>query len=101
MFKRVLSVLLATSLVVTQVPMDVLAENRSSVSTDINDYLQESRLPGDVNGDGKVDLKDILALKQCINDGTGSGNLNADANEDGTVDANDLELVKGYVAEDK
>ena len=101
MFKRVLSVLLATSLVVTQVPMDVLAETRSSASTDINDYLQESRLPGDVNGDGKVDLKDILALKQCIKDGTGSGNLNADANEDGTVDANDLELVKGYVAEDK
>lgn len=109
MFKRVLSVLLATSLVVTQVPMDVLAETRSSAEGDSSAESQQpdsedAVLYGDVNGDGRVDLKDVLMLKRYTQNGEKQDDFvdaNADANGDGIVNAVDLDFIKGYVAEER
>lgn len=46
---------------------------------------------GDVNGNGAVDVKDILAVLAAF----GSSDTSGDANGDGTVDVNDILLVVG------
>jgi hypothetical protein len=45
--------------------------------------------PGDVNGDGVVDLGDLLALLGAWGEGGGD----ADLNDDGVVDVSDLLLL--------
>lgn len=51
-----------------------------------------SSKPGDVNGDGKVDVNDMTALVQYLltGDSTGINLDNADVNGDGKVDINDI-----------
>ena len=53
------------------------------------------RLVGDVNGDGRVDLKDIALVAHAFGSTPGSPNWNpaADINGDGTVNMQDIALV--------
>ena len=56
---------------------------------------------GDVNADGKVDVKDLTVMKQYIN-GTTNVNINlesADVNLDNKVDETDLDILSKYLAE--
>jgi hypothetical protein len=52
-------------------------------------------IPGDVNGDFKVDLSDITLLAKAYNSSPGIArwNLNADINGDGTVGLSDLVIM--------
>ncbi len=70
------------------------------VATGTAIYSVSLPLPGDANGDGKVDRADLDALDQELVDATGgqtidaqsgafAGSWGADVNEDGTVDALD------------
>lgn len=55
-----------------------------------------SRVKGDVNGDGKVDISDIVAL---INQIAGTASYpNADVNGDGKVDISDIVAVINIIA---
>jgi hypothetical protein len=53
-------------------------------------------LPGDANGDGKVDSVDIASIKQGLNNNANSANYNfpADANRDGVVNSTDLRVAQ-------
>ncbi len=53
-------------------------------------------LPGDVNGDGKVDKTDIAAIQKLIGTNATSTNynFNADANRDGKITKTDLQLAQ-------
>jgi len=50
---------------------------------------------GDVNGDGKVDIKDMAVVAQAFGSYTGHPKYNpaADVNQDGWVDIRDLAMV--------
>ena len=50
---------------------------------------------GDVNGDGKVDIKDIAlaALSYGSHSGYPNYNAKADVNQDGTIDIRDLAII--------
>ncbi|MDS0526347.1 cellulase family glycosylhydrolase [Clostridium sp. SHJSY1] len=55
-------------------------------------------LLGDVNGDGKVSLQDVLALKKYISSKIGEINkTNADMNGDNTINILDLALLKDAI----
>ena len=54
----------------------------------------KSILDGDVNGDGKVDTKDLAAIRKIILSGKGS----ADINKDGNTDICDLVYLKALIA---
>lgn len=57
------------------------------------------RTPGDCNGDGSVDIFDLLALKkQLAGMSVEIEQENADVNGDGSVDIFDLLLLKKYLA---
>lgn len=51
-----------------------------------------SAIPGDLNGDGRVDFEDLLLLAEAF--GRRGVNLAADLNGDGVVDAADLDLLR-------
>ena len=52
-------------------------------------------IPGDVNGDGVVDVVDLLYLVDAFGSATGDANYNADCdfNDDGFVDVVDLLIL--------
>lgn len=63
------------------------------------DVLVRVRLFGDVNGDGKVDVKDLYALARAFGSELGSPKWdgNADQNEDGKIDVKDYFIAcKNY-----
>ena len=88
MRKRILSFLLAVSLTLSALPMTVFAE-------------AVTRRYGDVNQDGKIDLKDVLSLKRSLaeQEVPDFNFVNADVNVDEVVDMNDLLILKKYLAE--
>ncbi len=51
-------------------------------------------IPGDLNGDGRVDFEDLLLLAEAY--GRRGVNLAADLNGDGVVDADDLDLLREH-----
>lgn len=51
-----------------------------------------SAIPGDLNGDGRVDFDDLLLMAEAF--GRRGVNLAADLNGDGVVDAADLDLLR-------
>ena len=56
------------------------------------------RSPGDVNGDGTVDAKDVTVLQRYVNNWSVTIlPENADVNGDGTADAKDVTLIRRYV----
>ena len=46
--------------------------------------------PGDVNGDGQVNISDVTDLIDLLLAGTGAGNAAADVNGDGQVSISDV-----------
>ena len=62
--------------------------------------LTPTRIAGDANGDGTVDLKDAAALARHL---AGGWNItindkNADVNADNSVDLKDVVLIRRYLA---
>ena len=55
--------------------------------------VQSAGLPGDFNGDGKVDLVDLDILGQNFGVATGATLAQGDANGDGAVDLVDLDIL--------
>ena len=51
---------------------------------------------GDINGDGKTDLKDIVRLKKILA-GLDESGTSADVNGDGEVNSLDLTIFKKYI----
>jgi uncharacterized protein (DUF2141 family) len=58
--------------------------------------MAEFRKLGDVNGDGKIDMKDIGIIVKTLGStpGTANWNPNADLNGDGIVDSTDLAIAE-------
>lgn len=71
--------------------VQIAAENKTS-----GNFLLGFYLPGDANGDGKVDAADINAIKASMNSSVGDKNYNfdADANRDGRITRMDLLLAR-------
>ena len=68
-------------------------------------WIEENRNPGDVNGDGIVDLMDLTMLSMHI---VGDSEIkdekaldDADVQRDGTVDLADLARLKQFLMQDK
>ena len=59
--------------------------------------VKKDHTPGDLNGDGKVNVMDLIRLKRHIADGTEVVG-NADVNGDGKVNVMDLIRLKRYIA---
>ena len=55
-------------------------------------------LPGDVTGDGVVNVMDLIRLKKCIADGSAAEMQNMDINGDGVVNVLDLIRLKKIIA---
>ena len=63
------------------------------------DYDLRDRIPGDVNGDGAIDIKDVTVLKQYLAKWNVTINKsNADVTGDGDVTVKDLTLLKQHLA---
>jgi Dockerin type I domain len=58
-----------------------------------------ARAPGDINGDGSVDSRDVDAFNRAFGSTTGEPNYNrfADFDRDGRITLNDLRLFRRYV----
>ena len=60
-------------------------------------YPNRENLPGDVNGDGVVNITDAIKLISLILNGNASGNDNADVNADGHVNISDVTALINYL----
>ena len=60
---------------------------------------QKSTLLGDANGDGKVDVADIVEVVNYINNNPSSLLIfeNADSNQDGLIDTKDVDAIKSII----
>lgn len=60
-----------------------------------------SRTPGDVNGDGEINVKDVVVVRRYIAGGWNStiDESSADVNGDGEVNVKDVVLIRRYIAE--
>ena len=72
----------------------------TSKTTENKNYIANWALYGDANGDGKVNILDLMAITKYIG---GAQNTNivlnaADLNADGKVDNKDSEILKKYLA---
>jgi hypothetical protein len=70
----------------------------ATIPTGSNTFIDGNitvRLKGDVNGDGKIDMKDIVLVARALGSTPGSPNWNpaADINCDGIVNMKDMAIV--------
>ncbi len=80
-------------------------ESEADTSADVSDTSEISTDPvaeilyGDVNGDGSIDLKDVLALRKCVA-GFDAPFIfeNADVTVDKQVDLKDCLIIRRYLA---
>ncbi len=58
------------------------------------------RTPGDPNGDGVIDLKDVVLIRRYLAGGWDLevNEANADVNDDGVLDLKDVVILKRYLA---
>ncbi len=88
MKKRILSLMLTFSILLSMAPLTALA--------------QDNILYGDADGDGTVDMSDVNLMEQYIDgdaEAINSIHFNeADVNADGVVTSDDVALVKEYLA---
>ena len=61
----------------------------------LNKLKQEVRIPGDVDGDGGITVKDVTSLIDYLLGGTPElyNDLNADINNDGIIDIRDTSAL--------
>ena len=86
MKKQMIAGVLSVAMVFTMLPMSAFA-------------MGNNVLPGDVNSDGKVNMKDVLVLKKHLaGQKVDIDFIAADVNVDGTVNTTDLQLIKKYLA---
>lgn len=91
MKKRIVSLVLTFSVLLSMLPMSVLTA-----------FAQDSILYGDADGNGTVDMSDVNLMEQYI-DGDAEAQAaihfaEADVNVDGVVNSDDVALVKEYLA---
>ena len=91
MKKRIVSLVLAFSVLLSMLPMSVLTA-----------FAQDSILYGDADGNGKVDMSDVNLMEQYI-DGDAEAQAaihfaEADVSVDSVVNSDDVALVKEYLA---
>lgn len=86
MKKRLLSLLLVLLMVFSLLPIGMVAADTSNVS------------PGDINGDGDVNILDLIRLKKYIAGADVELVGSADTNGDGDVNILDLVRLKKYLA---
>ena len=63
---------------------------------------QNLRKLGDINGDGKLNVRDLTALQRClaeINTLSNDDRAAADINNDGKIDILDVTCLQRYLAE--
>ena len=77
-------------------------QNFNSVPVYLNNGTVKitNQLPGDINNDKTVDIKDVMLMRRYVAGGYGV-TLNesvADVNKDGSVDIKDVMLMRRYVA---
>ena len=88
--RNVIAILLALSVLVTSVT--ALAGGLTAAADAI-------ATRGDVNGDGAIDMKDVLLLRKFIaNVGDPVDEIAADANGDGAIDMKDVLLLRKFIA---
>lgn len=93
MLKRIVSVILAASTILATIPF--------GTPTKVYAAADSSLLYGDVNVDGKIDLKDDLMLKKYL-EGQSQEDFqikNADTDGNNVVDEVDLQVLRKYLAE--
>ena len=70
-----------------------------SVTWTSSTFNVSARLPGDANGDGKVDVLDpLLIMKQGAGWNVSLNNINADVNASGSVNIQDALLILKYIS---
>jgi hypothetical protein len=77
------------------VVLPVFGYNPQLMIDTIDDLLAQMAEPGDVNGDGVIDVEDLLALLGAWGPCAPGEPCPADANGDGVVNVNDLLVVLG------
>ena len=62
--------------------------------------LPQKALPGDVNSDGSIDLKDVTVLRRHLAGGWNVtiSEANSDVNKDGSIDLKDVTILRRYLA---
>ena len=71
-------------------------ENTAADTKDVYPYKVVKGMPGDVNGDGSVDVADIASVISVM---AGDGNYDAaDVNGDGSVDVADIASIISIMA---
>ena len=80
--------------------MEIYVKRAQAVVTDPSSSGSEEVNPGDANGDGAINMKDVLALRKLLADmPTGDFNeANADVNGDGSVNMKDVLALRKMLA---
>ena len=62
--------------------------------------MQVPTIPGDVNGDGEVNAKDVTTLRRFVAGGHGIELTPeaADVNKDGNITAKDISILRRFLA---
>jgi hypothetical protein len=74
---------------------------RTDTTSTIIQVLNATATPWDVNGDGKVDIKDILIVAKAYGSNPGDPNYDprADVNGDSKIDIKDILIVAKHYGE--
>lgn len=83
----------------TTIGLKINADNNGTYETDLTQSL---RKVGDINGDGKLNVRDITALQRCLAEINTLGDDDraaADINDDGKIDILDVTCLQRYLAE--
>jgi minor extracellular serine protease Vpr len=74
---------------------DIVSGETNTANNNFTDGVVTVAIAGDVNADGKVDMKDISIVAKAFGTMPGDGrwNANADVNNDGKVDMKDISAV--------
>jgi|GEM_PF-6234941 len=71
-----------------------------AISPDGSQWYAKSLPPGDPNGDGKIDILDMIYMRNRMGlDPSNPDNANADVNADGKINVLDFMMVRDWIAE--
>lgn len=83
----------------TTIGLKIDADNNGTYETELTQNLRKL---GDINGDGKLNVRDLTALQRClaeINTLSNDDRAAADINNDGKIDILDVTCLQRYLAE--